>query len=64
MAEGDIHVLKQGNDWSVTIEGIKGALVSFDTEDDAVRTARRVADAAHCEVIVHDVLPLADQTAA
>ena len=64
MADGDVHVVKRGNDWAVTIEGIRGVLVSFDTEGDAVRTARRVADAAHCEVIVHDTVPLADQTAA
>lgn len=64
MADGDVHVVKRGNDWTVTIEGIKGVLVSFDTEDDAVRTARRVADAAHCEVIVHATVPLANQTAA
>lgn len=64
MADGDIHVVKSGIDWTVTIEGVESVLVSFDTEDDAVRTARRVAEAARCEVIVHDVLPLADQTAA
>ena len=64
MADGDVHVVKRGNDWTVRIEGIEGVLVSFDTEDDAVRTARRVADAARCEVIVHDVVLLADQTAA
>ena len=64
MADGDVHVVKRGPDWAVTIEGIRGALVSFDTEDDAVRTARRVANAAPCEVIVHAVIPLADQTAA
>ena len=64
MADGDIHVVKRGNDWTVTIEGVEGVLVSFDTEDEAVRTARRVAQAARCEVILHDVVPLADQTAA
>lgn len=63
MADGDVHVAKKGNDWTVTIEGIEGVLVSFDTEDDAVRTARRVAKAAHCDVIV-DAVPLADKTAA
>ena len=62
MADGDVHVVKQGDDWTVTIEGIRGVLVSFDTEDDAVRTARRVAEAARCEVVVHDVVPLADPT--
>jgi len=64
MSDGDVHVVKRGNEWAVTIEGIKGVLVSFDTEDDAVQTARRVAETAHCEVIVHDVVRLADQTAA
>ena len=52
MADGDIHVTKVGVDWAVTIEGIKGVLVSFDTEDDAVATARRVAEAARSEVVV------------
>jgi hypothetical protein len=54
MADGDVHVVKKGNDWAVTIEGIRDVLVSFDSEDDAARTARRVAEAAHCEVIVHE----------
>jgi hypothetical protein len=63
MADGDIHVVKSGNAWTVTIEGIGGVLVSFDTEDEAVRTARRVARDARCEVVVHDVDPLADQAA-
>ena len=64
MADGDVHVTKHENGWTVTIEGIEGVLVSFDTQADAVHTARRVAEAARCEVVVHDVLPLADQTAA
>jgi hypothetical protein len=64
MADGDIHVVKNGDDWTVTIEGIKGELVSFDTEDDAVRTARRVAEAAHSELIVHDGVAPADGMAA
>ena len=64
MADGDIHVVRSGNGWTVTIEGIRGDLVSFDTEDEAVRTARRVAEAAHSDVVIHgeDVL-LPDQTA-
>jgi hypothetical protein len=64
MADGDIHVVRRANDWTITIEGVEGVLVSFDTEDDAIRTARRVADAARREVIVHYVVPLTDQTAA
>jgi hypothetical protein len=63
MADGDIHVARNGEDWTVTVEGIKGDLVSFDTEAHAVRTAHRVAEAAHSDVVIHgdDVLP--DQTA-
>lgn len=64
MADGDIHVVKSGNDWAVKIEGIKGALLSFDTEDDAVQAARHVAEAARCEVVVHARVPLPDQPAA
>lgn len=63
MADGDIHVVKSGDDWAVKLEGIKGVLLSFDTEDDAVQAARRVAQAARCEVVVHDGVPLADETA-
>jgi hypothetical protein len=35
MADGDIHVVKSGDEWTLTLEGIKGNLVSFDTEDEA-----------------------------
>jgi hypothetical protein len=54
MADGDIHVVKKGLDWTVTIEGIKGALVSYDTEDEAIRSARRVAAAARSDVVLDD----------
>ena len=65
MADGDIHVVKDGDNWTVTIEAVQGVLVSFDTFDEAVRTARRVAEDARCEVVVHnDGVQLADQTAA
>jgi Uncharacterized protein conserved in bacteria (DUF2188) len=65
MADGDIHVVNNGDEWTVTIEGVQGVLVSFDTFDEAVRTARRVAEDARCEVVVHsDGIELADQTAA
>jgi hypothetical protein len=60
MSDGDIHVVKKGDDWTLTIEGIKGDLVSFDTEDDALRTARRVAAAARSHVVLDDDLRLAD----
>ena len=60
MADDDIHLIKQGDDWAVTIEG-QGELVSFDTEEEAVRTARRIAETARCEVVVHgDTVPLVD----
>ena len=62
MSDGDIHVVKRGNDWTVTIEGIKGDLVSFDTEDEALRTARRVAAAARSDVVLDDDPRLADAT--
>jgi hypothetical protein len=64
MSDGDIHVVKRGDDWTVTIEGIKGDLVSFDTEDEAVRTARRVAAAARSDVVFDDDPRLADQATA
>jgi hypothetical protein len=65
MADGDIHVVNNGDDSTVTIEGVQGVLVSFDTFDEALRTARRVAEDARCEVVVHsDGIELADQTAA
>ena len=60
MADGDIHVVKKGADWIVTIEGIKGDLVSYDTEDEALRSARRVAEAARSDVVVDDELRLGD----
>ena len=52
MADGDIHVAKRGIDWVVKIEGIAGVLVSFDTEDEAVRTAHRVADEARSQLVI------------
>ena len=61
MADGDIHVGKRGDDWTVTIEGIKGELVSYDTEDEALRSARRVAAAARSDVVLDDDVRLADQ---
>ena len=60
MADGDIHVVKKGADWIVTIEGIKGDLVSYDTEDEALRSARRVAEAARSDVVLDDELRLGD----
>ena len=60
MADGDIHVVKKGADWIVTIEGIKGDLVSYDTEDEAIRSARRVAAAARSDVVLDDDPRLAD----
>ncbi len=62
MADGDIHVVKKGLDWTVTVEGIKGDLVSYDTEDEALRSARRVAAAARSEVVLDDDARLADHT--
>ena len=60
MSDGDIHVVKWGADWTVTVEGIKGALVSYDTEDEAIRSARRVAAAARSDVVLDDDPRLAD----
>lgn len=60
MSDGDIHVVKKGDDWTVTIEGIRGDLVSFDTEDEALRAARRVAAAARSDVVLDDDPRLAD----
>ena len=58
MADDDIHVMKNGDDWTVTIEG-QGDLVSFETEEEAVRTARRIAETARCETVIHgDVVSL------
>ena len=51
MADDDLHVIKNGDDWTVTIEG-QGDLVSFDTEEEAVRTARRIAETARCEAVI------------
>src|SRR4029079_15913395 len=36
------------------VEGIKGDLVSYDTEDEAIRSARRVAAAARSDVVLDD----------
>jgi hypothetical protein len=60
MSDGDIHVVKRGDDWTVTVEGIKGDLVSYDTEDQAIRSARRVAAAARSDVVLDDDPRLAD----
>ena len=60
MSDGDIHVVKKGDDWTVTIEGIRGDLVSFDTEDEALRAARRVAAAARSDVVLDDDPRLAE----
>jgi hypothetical protein len=60
MADGDVHVVKKGLDWTVTVEGIRGDLLSYDTEDEAVRAARRVAAAARSDVVLDDDVRLAD----
>ena len=60
MSDGDVHVVKRGDDWTVTVEGIKGDLVSYDTEDEAIRSARRVAAAARSDVVLDDDPRLAD----
>jgi hypothetical protein len=62
MADGDIHVVKKGDDWTVTIEGIKGDLLSYDTEDDALRAAQRLAAAAQSDVVRDDDARLAATT--
>ncbi|HEY7344388.1 MAG TPA: DUF2188 domain-containing protein [Gaiella sp.] len=54
MADGDVHVVKKGLDWTVTVEGIRGDLLSYDTEDEAVRAARRIAAAARSDVVFDD----------
>ena len=49
--------MKDGDDWTVAIEG-QGDLVSFDTEEEAVRTARRIAESVSSEAVIHgDVVP-------
>ena len=63
MSDGDVHVVKRGDDWTVTIEGIEGDLVSFDTEDDAVRTARRIAAGSRSAVVLDDDPRLAEHAA-
>jgi hypothetical protein len=60
MADGVIHVVRRGDDWIVTVEGIKGDLVSYDIEDDALRAARRVAAAARSDVVLDDDVRLVD----
>jgi hypothetical protein len=60
MSDGDIHVVKKGEDWTVTVEGIRGDLVSYDTEDEAIRSARRLAVAARCDVVLDDDPRLAE----
>jgi hypothetical protein len=59
MADGDVHVVKRGDDWTIRIEGIKGDLVSFDTEDEALGAARRLAAAAQSDVVRDDDARLA-----
>lgn len=59
MADGDIHVVKRGDDWTLRVEGIKADLVSFDTEDEALRAARRLAAAAQADVVRDDDTRLA-----
>jgi hypothetical protein len=62
MADGDIHVVENGNEWTLTIEGVQRDLLSLDTEEEAVRTARRLAECAHCEAVIHGDVPLVDET--
>ena len=65
MADGDLHAVNKRDDRKVTIEGVQGELLSFETFDEALRTARRVAKDARCEVLVHrDRVESANQTAA
>lgn len=52
MADGDIHVAEDGEDWVVTIEGIKGTAIKYPTRDEAVDAGRRVADAARSTLVI------------
>lgn len=46
MGEGDIHVSQDGEDWVVSVEGLEGTIVRYETRAEAVEAGRRVATAA------------------
>lgn len=49
VADGDIHVVQDGDDWTVAVEG---ALFKYPTRKEAVEAGRRVAAAAHSKLIL------------
>ena len=53
MGDGDIHVARDGDDWVVSIEGIKGTGFRYETREDALSTGRRVATAARSTLRIH-----------
>jgi len=49
VADGDIHVVQDGDDWTVAVEG---ALFRYPTRKEAVEAGGRVAAAAHSKLIL------------
>ena len=47
---GDVHVLPQGEAWSLEVAGVKQE--SFDTQDEAIRRGRELA-AGQGELVIH-----------
>jgi len=46
----DVHVVPQGEAWSLEVAGVKQA--SFDTQDEAIRRGRKLA-AGQGELVIH-----------
>lgn len=50
MGEGEIHVSQEGDDWVLTVEGIRGTIIRYATRAEAVEAGRRVATAARSKL--------------
>ena len=47
----DVHVVPRGDGWALEVAGDKQE--SFDTQDEAVRRGRRLAELEHGELVIH-----------
>jgi len=47
----DVHVVPRGDAWALEVAGDKQE--SFDTQDEAVRRGRRLAELEHGELVIH-----------
>lgn len=53
MAKKNVHVVPNGNNWSVVTEGTEKPLSNHRTQQAATEAGRKVAIESHCELVIH-----------